>query len=210
MDRLGSTSPAESNQLSQPAATSLDNDLSWLNLVESLLKQPTQREKMIEIVNSARSALRALTGANSPLKLAALLAAGSMMLIPNSVHAQADPLSVYVKAGIDGSQHAQITDLASQLEQTNISRSHEIMDLIKEIRALSLQPDLDEKKILAAQNKINELQGAMAIDRLKLNMKVRKLLTPEQRTKLVSIIKEQRSTPSSALPTTAAPSATAQ
>jgi Spy/CpxP family protein refolding chaperone len=84
------------------------------------------------------------------------------------------------------------------------------MDLIKEIRTLSLQPDLDEKKILAAQSKINELQGAMAIDRLKLNMKVRKLLTPEQRTKLVSIIKEQRSTPSSALPTTAAPSATAQ
>jgi|688.fasta_scaffold320042_2 hypothetical protein len=165
---------------------------------------------MIEIVNSARSALLALTRAYKPFRLAALLAAGSMMLIPNSVQAQADPLSVYVKAGIDGSQHAQITDLASQLEQTNISRSHEIMDLIKEIRTLSLQPDLDEKKILAAQSKINELQGAMAIDRLKLNMKVRKLLTPEQRTKLVSIIKEQRSTPSSALPTTAAPSATAQ
>ena len=188
----------------------VDNDSSCLNLVESLLKQPTQREKMIEIVNSARSALLALTRAYKPFRLAALLAAGSMMLIPNSVQAQADPLSVYVKAGIDGSQHAQITDLASQLEQTNISRSHEIMDLIKEIRTLSLQPDLDEKKILAAQSKINELQGAMAIDRLKLNMKVRKLLTPEQRTKLVSIIKEQRSTPSSALPTTAAPSATAQ
>jgi len=118
-------------------------------------------------------------------------------MAPIAVHADgADPFSIYVQAGIDPSQHAQITELASQLEQTNIGRSHEIMNLIKDIRILSLQPDLDEKKILAAQNKINDLQGAMAIDRLKLNMKVRKLLTPEQRVKLVSIIKEQRAMPS--------------
>lgn len=121
---------------------------------------------------------------------------GSILLTPNAVLAQADPLSVYVAAGIDAAQHAQITELASQLEQTNIGRSHEIMDLIKEIRVLSLQPDLDEKKIIAAQNKINELQGLMALDRLKLNMKVRKLLTPEQRMKLVAVIKAQRNTPS--------------
>ncbi|HEY9730498.1 MAG TPA: hypothetical protein V6C89_01210 [Drouetiella sp.] len=152
---------------------------------------------MIAIINPAKSALLALPRANRTNSLALLMALATTLMIPGSVQAQADPLSVYVKAGIDGSQHAQITDLAAQLEQTNISRSHEIMDLIKEIRVLSLQPDLDEKKILTAQNKINELQGAMAIDRLKLNMKVRKLLTPEQRTRLVSIIKEQRATPSS-------------
>lgn len=120
-----------------------------------------------------------------------------MLLAPNAVHAQEqDPFAIYVKAGIDPSQHAQITELATQMEQTNIGRSHEIMELIKEIRTLSLQPDLDEKKILAAQNKINDLQGAMAMERLKLNMKVRKLLTPEQRMRLVAIIKEQRAMPS--------------
>ncbi len=120
-----------------------------------------------------------------------------MLLAPNAVRAQEqDPFAIYVKAGIDPSQHAQITELATQMEQTNIGRSHEIMELIKEIRTLSLQPDLDEKKILAAQNKINDLQGAMVIERLKLNMKVRKLLTPEQRIKLVAIIKEQRAMPS--------------
>lgn len=120
-----------------------------------------------------------------------------LLFAPNAVHAQdQEPFAIYVKAGIDPSQHAQITELASQMEQTNIGRSHEIMNLIKEIRTLSLQPDLDEKKILAAQTKINELQGAMALERLKLNMKVRKLLTPEQRIKLVSIIKEQRAMPS--------------
>lgn len=119
-----------------------------------------------------------------------------MLLAPNTVHAQEqDPFAIYVKAGIDPSQHAQITELATQMEQTNIGRSHEIMELIKEIRTLSLQPDLDEKKILAAQNKINDLQGAMVIERLKLNMKVRKILTPEQRIKLVAIIKEQRAMP---------------
>ncbi|RTL35619.1 MAG: periplasmic heavy metal sensor [Candidatus Melainabacteria bacterium] len=141
-------------------------------------------------------ALSLAAGAMCLLPGAVTFAIGVNALAPSMVQAQADPLDVYVKAGIDATQHAQITELASQLEQTNIGRSHEIMDLIKEIRTLSLQPDLDEKKILAAQNKINELQGAMAIDRLKLNMKVRKLLNPEQRTKLVSIIREQRSMPS--------------
>ncbi len=122
-----------------------------------------------------------------------------MLLAANVVHAQEqDPFAIYVKAGIDPSQHAQITELATQMEQANIGRSLEIMDLIKDIRTLSLQPDLDEKKILAAQNKINDLQGAMVMDRLKLNMKVRKLLTPEQRVRLVSIIKVQRSMPSAA------------
>lgn len=115
-------------------------------------------------------------------------------LAPYPVLAQgADPLSLYVKAGIDASQHAQIMDMASQMEQANIGRANEILDLIKTIRALTLQPDLDEKKILATQNKINELHNAMEIERLKLNMKVRKILTPEQRMKLVSILKEERS-----------------
>ncbi len=119
-------------------------------------------------------------------------------LAPNVVRAEsgADPLSLYVQAGIDPSQHAQITELGTQLEQTNIGRSHEILDLINNLRQLSLQPDLDEKKILSTQNRINDLQAAMAIDRLKLNMKIRRLLTPEQRTKLVSLIKVQRATPS--------------
>ncbi|MBS1955315.1 MAG: hypothetical protein JST89_14115 [Cyanobacteria bacterium SZAS-4] len=127
--------------------------------------------------------------------LAALVAL--LLVAQNAVQAQEqDPFAIYVKAGIDPSQHAQITELATQVEQTNIGRSHEIMNLIKDIRTLSLQPDLDEKKILAAQSKINDLQGAMVLERLKLNMKVRKLLTPEQRIKLVAIIKEQRAMPS--------------
>lgn len=151
---------------------------------------------IVDSLKSRKTALLAERSVATLIRAALCLASGTMLLAPSMVHAQADPFSVYVKAGIDPSQHAQIADLASQLEQTNMGRSREILDLIKEIRALSLQPDLDEKKILSAQNRINELQGAMAIDRLKLNMKVRKLLTPEQRTKLVSIIKEQRATPS--------------
>jgi Spy/CpxP family protein refolding chaperone len=74
------------------------------------------------------------------------------------------------------------------------------MDLIRNLRILSLQPDLDEKKILSTQNKINDLQGAMAIDRLKLNIKVRKILSPEQRVRLVSAIREQRATPTATSP----------
>jgi hypothetical protein len=133
--------------------------------------------------------------------LAIVLFVGMFALTPNMVQAQgADPLSVYVQAGIDPTQHAQITDLASQLEQTNIARAHEIMNLIQNLRILSLQPDLDEKKILATQNKINGLQGAMAIDRLKLNIKVRKILSPEQRVRLVSAIREQRATPTTTAP----------
>ncbi len=111
-----------------------------------------------------------------------------------------DPFALYVQAGIDPSQHAQIAELGSQLEQTNIGRAHEIMGLIQNIRTLSLQVDLDEKKILSTQNRINELQAAMANDRLKLNLKVRRLLTPAQRAKLVSLIKEQRAAPSTHAP----------
>lgn len=117
----------------------------------------------------------------------------SIVLTPNTVHAEDnDPLAVYVQAGIDATQHAQITDMAAQTDESNVARSHEMIQLLNNLKMLSLQPNLDEKKILATQSKINDLQGAIALDRLKLNIKVRKLLTPEQRIKLVEVLRDQR------------------
>ena len=107
-----------------------------------------------------------------------------------------DPLALYLQAGINGEQQEKIRQMGADLEQLNIGRAHELMSLIHTMRQLSLQPNLDEKKILATQEKINQLQDAMATERIKLNIKVRKLLSPAQREKLVTLLQQQRSAPS--------------
>ena len=142
-----------------------------------------------------------LKSGRSRITKLALLAAAVTFLSPldmvqgEDAPASQDPIAIYVDAGVDKAQEEKIRQLAKQLEDTNGPRAQEIMGLVVLMRQLSVQPDLDEKKILSTQNKINELQAAMSVDRIKLNVKIRQLLTPAQRSKLVTLIQQRRSAP---------------
>jgi len=103
-----------------------------------------------------------------------------------------DPIEIYRDAGANEAQTERIKTLAEQMQSVNADRAREIMGLIRDIKNLSLQPDLDEKKLLADQTRINNLQAAMALERTKLLIKVRKLLTPPQREKLVVLMRQRR------------------
>jgi Spy/CpxP family protein refolding chaperone len=103
-----------------------------------------------------------------------------------------DPIAIYTEAGANQAQLENIKLLAQGLQSVNTERAKEIMALIRDIRNLSLQPDLDGKKLLADQNRVNSLQAAMASERIKVLIKIRQLLTPPQREKLVTLMRAKR------------------
>jgi Spy/CpxP family protein refolding chaperone len=103
-----------------------------------------------------------------------------------------DPIAIYTEAGANQAQLESIKLLAEGLQSVNTERAKEIMGLIRDIRNLSLQPDLDGKKLLADQNRVNSLQSAMASERIKVLIKIRQLLTPPQREKLVTLMRVRR------------------
>lgn len=103
-----------------------------------------------------------------------------------------DPYRIYIDAGASTAQISKIKEMAGAVETENIRRSHEMLTLIQDIRALSLQPELDEKKLLEDQRQLNELQAQMSTERTRLLIRIRKVLSPEQRQKLVTLMDSER------------------
>ena len=105
-----------------------------------------------------------------------------------------DPAAIYIQAGANKEQVEQIRALAKDYESKSSEQAGEVMDLLRDMHKFSLQPDLDEEKILVTQDKINKLQNEMATEKVKLLISIRKVLTPEQRKDLVKLMKKRAST----------------
>jgi Spy/CpxP family protein refolding chaperone len=99
-----------------------------------------------------------------------------------------DPLALYRMSGINADQEEQIRKLAHEFEDAQRVRAKSLLALLAQIRVLSLQPDPPEDQLLLTQTEVNKVTGDMAIERQKLLLKVRKVLTPDQRKKLVAIM----------------------
>jgi hypothetical protein len=113
----------------------------------------------------------------SGLIAAGVIAGYSIFMAPCVVHAQEaaaphDANGIYVQTGADQAE----------------------LDKIK-----SIDPNLDEEKMLATQDKINKISAEMSNDRIKQLIACRKVLTPDQRTKLVEILKKRREANASSL-----------
>ena len=104
-----------------------------------------------------------------------------------------DPLQIYREAGASDNQQKAIRDLGKEFETTARVKVERANNLLKKMQEYSLQPLPDEKEVLSTQDEINTLQADMANSRIKLMLKIRGLLSPEQRDKLISILKERRS-----------------
>jgi Spy/CpxP family protein refolding chaperone len=122
-------------------------------------------------------------------------AAPNMVLAQDASSSQmpADPISLYKEAGIDEKQQVKVLALANQYEETEDKKAHEMIAYLKNLRALSLVPDLDEKQILETQTDINKLQSEMALDRMHLLINIRRILNHDQRIKLVQLMQQARS-----------------
>lgn len=102
-----------------------------------------------------------------------------------------DPVLLYREAGASQEQEVKIRQYAQEYEKAARVRLERLQNLSQQIRDLSFEPEIDETKILAAQDEYNQLQSGLASERIKLMLKIRSLLSAEQKTKLVELMKEK-------------------
>lgn len=103
-----------------------------------------------------------------------------------------DPMEIYLQSGIDSDQEAKIRSLVTKFEDAASKRSQEVYRLSKQIMELSLQPDPDSRAIMDAQAEINKIQNQAANEKLILLLRVRQTLTPDQKRKLVQIMRSRQ------------------
>lgn len=106
-----------------------------------------------------------------------------------------DPVLIYREAGAGSEQEAKIRQYAQEYEKAARVRVERLHNLARQIKELSFEPELDETKILQAQDEYNQLQSALNSERLKLMFKIRSLLNPEQKSKLVELMKAKEGSP---------------
>jgi Spy/CpxP family protein refolding chaperone len=147
-------------------------------------------------------------GAQSCLIVTGVLAGCSIFMAPCSVQAQAqdaapqpahDGLAIYSQAGADQAELDKIKAIGMDFEKKAQGNYQSLMEAIRDMQTMSLDPTLDETKLLATQDKINKMTAEMSTDRIKQLIAVRKALTPEQRVKLVDLLKKRREANSAGL-----------
>lgn len=104
---------------------------------------------------------------------------------------QPDPFAIYRAAGADENQLSQIRTAAQQFETGARARAQQMMTSMRDMRNLSLQPSPDEQSVLAKQDEINRVQSEQALERTKLMLKIRSILNPDQRQKLVQLMQQR-------------------
>jgi Spy/CpxP family protein refolding chaperone len=101
-----------------------------------------------------------------------------------------DPLAVYRASGIDGEQERQIRKFAKDFEDQQKVRLKLMGNLLKEMRAIELMADPDEKKAMSKQGEINKVYAEICNERIKLLLRIRNVLTFEQKERLVKNIQK--------------------
>lgn len=107
---------------------------------------------------------------------------------PGSEMVRHDPLAIYKKAGIDADQEKKIRQFAKDFEDGQRVRLKLIANLLREMRALQMTPDPDEKKVISTQDSINKAQDEMAMERIKLVLKIRGVMSFDQKQRLVQMM----------------------
>jgi len=132
-------------------------------------------------------------------KLLPCLFAAALFLgtAPNTVLAQmpgqqTDPIAMYAEAGASPEQQSKIRGLAHEFEASAKVKQERAKNLMRKMQQFSLEPMPDEKTVVDTQTEINSILNDMAMARIKLMMQIRNLLTAEQRTKLVQMLKDNK------------------
>lgn len=131
----------------------------------------------------------------SSTMIAALLGLASMILPAvqaeeSQAQAARDPVARYVEAGASPEQVKKIRELGKEFDEHSKVRWQLLMNLQKQMREFSLEAETDENKVLAKQEEINKVVAEMSTERIKLMLKIRSILTPEQKQKLVDLMQQ--------------------
>lgn len=101
-----------------------------------------------------------------------------------------DPMEIYRKAGIDQEQEVRIRQCAREFEEQARVKRKMLFELMQQMQQISLQPEPDENAVMTKQGEINKVNSEMANERIKLLLKIRSVLTKEQKEKLVGLMRE--------------------
>lgn len=104
-----------------------------------------------------------------------------------------DPLAIYRATGINEDQEKRIRTMTKSFEEMMMEKGKNLVELMRDMRTLSFDPDPDAKTVLSKQDEINKLMNEMSRDRIQLMLKIRSILTSEQKQKLVQLM-QQRTT----------------
>jgi Spy/CpxP family protein refolding chaperone len=99
-----------------------------------------------------------------------------------------DPLAIYREAGVSTDQENQIRQLVRAFEAETTTHIEDLRKMLKDMRELSLQPSPNEAAVLAKQDEINHAQNDISTGRIKLLLKIRSMLSKEQKQKLVDLM----------------------
>lgn len=129
---------------------------------------------------------------NSLLTLLAVTVAAPYSVraeVPTGAPPPPDPTAIYAAAGANAEQLQAIRDEAGEFERAAKVRWELMMNLQKQMHELSLNTDPDEKRVLAKQDEISKAMAEMAQEKIKLMLKIRGMLTPQQKQKLVELMR---------------------
>ncbi len=114
-----------------------------------------------------------------------------MVLSQNNTPDANDPVAIYKEAGISTEQENSIRKLADEYDQANGQRLQSLAQMLQQLKDMAYQAVLNESGMLAKQEEINKLQSEMALERIKLVIKIRGLLSPVQNEKLVAALQNR-------------------
>lgn len=106
--------------------------------------------------------------------------------------ANADPLDIYREAGISKEQELKIRQMAKEFEDVQRVRLKTLFGYLEDMQEYQLKPDPAEAEVMAKQTQINNLRTEISNGRIKLLLDIRALLSPEQKEKLVALLKERK------------------
>ena len=87
------------------------------------------------------------------------------------------------------SRKVKLRKLIKEFETAHRVRLKTLYQHMKDLRDLQLEPDPKEEVVLKKQEDINQVSNVIATERIKLMLKIRKVLTPQQKQKLVALVK---------------------
>jgi hypothetical protein len=103
-----------------------------------------------------------------------------------------DPMAIYRSCGVSPVEERKIRQLAQDFEGMQRVRLKLLITLMADLRSYELQTDPDPKAVMAKQDEINKVTDAMVVERMKLLLAIRDIMTFEEKQRLVETLQREK------------------
>jgi len=102
-------------------------------------------------------------------------------------NAQPGPIWQSEELGLSAEQQQKMEDMQFQHQKAMIQKRAQLKEAELEMRNMMRKSEIDEKGVLEQQRRVSALKGEIAEARMKNRLDMRKILTPEQREKMMQM-----------------------